>query len=248
MTEQLSIPTIPADIVKREEPSVGSMLSAFIERGITAENVAAFSALVELKERLETRDAEKQFAQAFVAMQAEMPAIQKKVAVPNNDGSTRYKFAPYDQIMDVVSPILQRHGFATTFTMRYADGRVIQECTLQHIGGHKRTNQFMARIGSGPPKSSEAQGDGAASSFAKRYALCDALALVIETDTDGKFDARVEGAPITRDQVQFLKDEVADTGSDPTKFLAMAGAPSFEEIGSSTYDILVRFLQAKKRK
>lgn len=231
------------------EPSIAHMLSAMIERGITADNMNAFERMISLHERMEDRAAEKQFAAAFVALQGDMPAIQAVKAVPNNDGTIRYHYAPYESIMEQARPLLLKHGFSVTFSTDNKDGRVVQLCTLQHTGGHKRTNQFAARVGKGPPGSSDAQGDGAASTYAKRHALCNALNITIETDTDGvSQDARDIGAPITRDQVQYLREQIKETASNEATLLKFAGAPSIEEIGSAVYPVIIRMIEQKKAK
>lgn len=233
----------PAELAVSGQAPVAKMLEAVLKGGVTADNVGAVEKLVELYERMQAKDAEKQFAAAFVALQSEMPPIQAVKPVPNRDGTIRYKFAPYEEIMDKVRPFLQKHGFTLTFSMSYADGRVTQNCTLMHVGGHSRTNQFMARIGSGPPGSSEAQGDGAAATYAKRQALCDALNIVVEHDND----ARAEGKPITRDEAAYLRELVKETGSDEAAFLRFAGASEYEAIGSEKYSMLMNALQKKVR-
>lgn len=230
-------------LIATSQAPVAKMLEAVIAKGVTAESVGVVERLVDLYERMQAKDAEKQFAAAFVALQSDMPPIQAVKPVPNRDGTIRYKFAPYEEIMDKVKPFLQKHGFTLTFSMSYAEGRVTQNCTLMHVGGHSRTNQFMARIGSGPPGSSEAQGDGAAATYAKRQALCDALNIVVEHDND----ARAEGKPITRDEAQFLRELVKESKSDEAGFLRFAGAPDYESIGADKYSILVAALQKKLR-
>lgn len=220
------------------------MMQSMVQKGITAENVAAFTELVKLSEHMEDRNAEREFAKAFNALQADMPKVQAKKAVPNRDGSARYKFASFEEIMEQVSPVAQKHGFSISFSMRFAEGRVIQTCILQHIGGHKQSNDFAVRIGSGPPGSNEAQADGAASTYAKRFALCNALNIVIETDDD----ARTEGAPITPEQAFELERRVGETNSDKAKFLKLAGASKFSEIMSTKYDMLDQLLRTKEQK
>lgn len=238
-------PVQEAQLATRHEPTIPEMMSAVIEKGITADSVSVMEKMLAMKERMDDRVAEREFAAAFVALQSDMPPIQAVKPVPNKDRSIRYKFAPYEEIMDKARPILQRHGFTVTFSMSFADGRITQNCTLQHIGGHKRTNQFMARIGQGPPGSSEAQGDGAAATYAKRQALCDALNIVVEHDTDGRQDARDEGAPINDDQAQTLRELVKETKSDEVAFLKFAGAATYSQIGSGRYQMLFNALQKK---
>jgi hypothetical protein len=225
-------------------PSVAGMLQAVIDRGVTAENVAAVEQIVKLYEHMQEKDAEKLFAQAFNALQTEMKRVRAMKAVPNNDGSVRYRFAPYEDIMEQVRPMLEKHGFTVTFSTDYAEGRLVKSCTLQHIGGHSKTNKFAVRIGSGPPKATESQADGAASTYAKRFALCDALNITIETDSD----ARAEGGPITPEQADELARRVAETNSNREAFLKLAGAASFAEIGAAKYSILDEMLTRKERK
>lgn len=194
---------------------------------------------------LMTMDAERQFAAAFVGLQSEMPKVQATRAVPNNDGTVRYKFAPFEDIMNQVQPALQKYGFTVSFSSRFDEGRMIQTCTLQHAGGHKRINEFAARIGKGPPGSSEAQGDGAASTYAKRFALCDALNIVI-AHVDN--DARAEGGLITKEQADELEHRLKMVNGNVQKFLAFANAKSFSEIRANMYPICDEFLTRKETK
>lgn len=228
----------------RPSPSVGDMLQAMVDRGITGENVEALKAMVELKERVDAREAEKEFARAFAALQSDMPAVKAMQPVNCKDGTLKYRFAPYEEIMSQVQPLLQKHGFSVSFSTDYAENRLVKSCTLTHAGGHSRTNKFAVRIGSGPPGCTETQGDGAASTYAKRFALCDALNIQIDHDTD----ARAEGDTIAKEQAEELAHRVEMLGTDKTKFLKLAHAPSFGEIKSAVYPILDDFLRAKEAK
>lgn len=231
--------------VVRPAPSVAEMLQAVVAKGVTSENVAAVESIVKLYERMQDRDAEKEFAQAFVGLQGEMPKVQATKAVPNNDGGVRFRFAPFEDLMAQVGPILQRHGFTVCFSSRVDANRIISTCTLQHVGGHKRSNDFAVRIGSGPPKASEAQSDGAAATYAKRFALTEALNIVV-AHLDN--DARLEGGTITPEQAEELARRVAETNSSKPVFLKLAGATDFASIKAGKYEVLDEMLCAKERR
>lgn len=225
---------------------MGGMLQAFIEKGVTAENVAAFGQLIQLQERIADRENEKEFAAAFKELQAEMPNVRAIRPVVDKHGVTKYKIAPFEDIMKQVSGPLQKHGFTISFSGDVAEGgRIVKTCTLQHISGHKRTNTYAVRIGGGPPGATESQADGSAHSYAKRGALSDALNIVIEHCDD---DANNEGAPITKQQADNLRERVKATGSDEARFLAFAQAETFEEISESRFDALDEFLHKKEMK
>lgn len=243
------VPQHDAQLAAPENLTVATtadLMREVIKSGITAESVGVMKELTLLMERADARQAEKEFAKAFNALQAEMPQIRADKVVPNNDGSARYKFAPYESIMDAVRPLLLKHGFTVTFSTSYDPTRIIQKCTLQHIGGHQRTNEFAARIGRGPPGSSEAQGDGAASTYAKRFALCNALNITIETDSDASLDARNDGELITDDKVQYLKEQVAEVGYKEESFLKLAGVDAYEKIREGSYGVLTRAIEMKR--
>lgn len=243
MSETMELVRQEDQPVAKSAPTVADMLQAVIERGVTGDNVAAMKELVGLYERMEDRNAEKSFAAAFKALQSEMKGVKAMKAVPNNDGTTRYKFAAYEDIMAQVRPMLEKHGFTVTFSTDFAEGRLIKSCTLQHIGGHSKTNKFAVRIGSGPPKATESQADGAASTYAKRFALCDCLNILIESDTD----ARAEGGNISKEQADDLRRRVRETASDEAAFLKFAGAASFEAIMDGKYSSLDAALRRKER-
>ena len=232
--------------VARPEPTVADMLQTVISGGISAESVGVMEKLVGLYERMEDKKAEKAFAAAFVSLQADIPKVQACQAVPNNDGTVRYKFAPFEKLMDQIGPLLQRHGFTVSFSNRYDGARLVQTCTLQHVGGHKRSNDFAVRIGSGPPKATECQADGAAATYAKRFALCDCLNIVVAHMDN---DARAEGGPITAEQAASLRERVKATGTDEARFLKFAGnVYNYEEIPAGKYGILDENLRKKETK
>lgn len=226
-------------------PNIGLMLQAITDKGITEASVAVMTQLVALQERLDAKDAEKDFARSFVALQSAMPKVTAMKPVKNNDGSLRYTFAPYEDIMRQVQPSIVANGFTVTFDNKIEEGRVTIICTLMHTSGHSRSNSFTARIGKGPPGSSESQADGSANTYAKRFALCNALNIVIEKDDD----ARALGAgPLLPATVKELRDRLAAVKGDESKFLAAAHAAQWEAISLDRYEELDGMLFRKEVK
>jgi len=225
------------------EPSVALMLQKVIDKGITAENVSALEALVGLYDRMQAKDAEKQFNQAFAKLQSELASVNATRQVPNKDGTPRYRFAPYEDIMAEVKPVLVDNGFAVSFTSRFMEGgRMVSICTLRHVGGFSQSNEFAVRIGGGPPGATETQADGAAKTYAKRGALCDALNIVVEHDDD----ARMIGAPIGKALAEDLEKRVTAVGADRAAFLKYAGASDFSEISDERWPMLDELLRRKE--
>jgi hypothetical protein len=232
--------------IPNQEPSVGLMLQSIVDKGVTAENVAVMGQLIALKERMDAKQAEREFASAFVKLQAQMPKIEPTRGIPDKFGKVKFQYAPYEEIMRKVRPLLTEHGFTITFDSDFADGRVTVICKLQHIGGHKTETRHAARVGHGPVNSSEAQADGAAQTYAKRYALCSALNIVIEHDTDAE-SAKELGDFISQKEAANLRERCAELGANKSMLLAIAGAATFEEIYSCHLELLHRQLDAKQK-
>ncbi len=224
----------------------GAILGAIKSGEVTPEKVAAMDGAMKLCERLQEREAERAFAAAFVELQKEIGKVQATKVIPSRDGTMRSSFAPFEVIDDQARPICLRLGFTYSFGEGAFDaGRVTKICTLQHSGGHSRTNNYTVRIGRGPPECSESQADGSAHSYAKRGALCDALNIVVRGIDN---DARVEGGKVTKEQADELEHRVQMTNSNRDAFLKFAGAKSYGEIRASKYPILDGFLKGKEKR
>lgn len=223
---------IPAD------PTPGQLLKFLVESGNAEQQIGVLERLVALKERADDKAAEREFAAAFHALQQDIPGIEAIAEVPDKQGNVKYVFAPYEHIMREVRPFLMKHGFSVTFDSEFKDGRMVIRCTLMHVGGHSRTSTQFIREGR-PFGANDAQADGATVTMGKRYALCQALNIVIERDTD----ARNEGQSISHEQAQTLRELVKETNSDEARFLKYAGAAKYEEIGANRYQELFRSLQ-----
>ncbi len=220
------------------------MLESVQKSNATPETVEVLKGMMDLYERDQARNAEREFNQAFAKLQSELSSVSATRNVPNKDGSVRYRFAPYEDIMETVKPVLIANGFAISFTTRFMDGgRIVSICTLRHVGGFSQSNEFAVRIGGGPPGATETQADGAAKTYAKRGALCDALNIVVEHSDD---DGRAIGATIGKALAEDLEQRVKSCGADRDAFLKYAGASDFESISDLRYDMLDGLLLRKE--
>ncbi len=229
------------DLAQTSEPSVAMMLQKVIDGGITNENVAALESLVGLYDRMQAKNAEREFSAALADLQAETIRVQATKSVDVRDGVPRYKFAPYEEIMRTVQPMLTRHGFSVTFDTKVEGDRLNSICTLTHKSGHSRSNQFAVRF-SKPPGSSDPQGDMSTKNYAKRGAFCDCLNISIEHDDD----ARMIGQPIGSALAGDLAARVEEVGADREAFLKFAGAKEFEEISDERWPVLDELLKRKE--
>ena len=227
------------------QPTPLALMQQVIAAGITPESVGVMERLVALDREMKKDAAAVEFAGAFSRLQTALKAFKPTKEVPGKDKEgnriIKYTYLPYEEIMREVNPIAEREGLSISFSTDFAEGRIIQTCTIQHVSGHSKDYKAFVRAGAGPYGATETQADGAAMTYAKRYALCNALNILVERDSDG-LDARNEGHAISFEQAQTLKELAQEVKADIPAFLKYAGASKFEDIGSARYDGLYKSL------
>ncbi len=231
-----------------EAPNVADMLKAIVDKGISPENVGALEKIVGLYERMEDKNSERTFSAALVRLQSDVRNVKAIRPVIIN-GTVRYKFAPYEDLMNEVAPHLASNGFTISYSTKIEGDRVTKTLRLRHACGHVEPNDYSCKISKqitnrdGNATVSEAQMESMASTTAKRGALCDALNIVIEKYEQD--DARNEGGAISAAQTQDLQARVKALRVNEAQFLAYAKAKTYPEIVTTAWDRLDEYLTRK---
>jgi len=203
-----------------------------------------------MQERILSRDARMAFVEAMAAFQAECPTIKKsKVArvVSKRTGSSySYAYAPIEEIVRTVRPILAKHGLSYSFDGAVDGKSYTAIAKLQHVHGHSETATFTVPIEESGQKSGP-QEVGSARSYARRYALCDVLGLATAEDDDDGVGANIDVGTITEPQAADLKALAEEVGADVPRFLRYIGVASFGEIPASRHDEAVELLESKRK-
>lgn len=217
-------------------------------------DVSKLGALVEMQERMEKRQAEKEFSTAFIRLAPRLPRIKKngtlEYPVDKNkpDGEKRKiaNFAKFEDIDEAIRPIISAEGFATSFntTPRQGDGGgLLVTCTLRHEGGHSTETSIPVPLDSSGGKNN-LQGYGSTLSYGKRYSLCAALNIITEgADDDGAKGGIQYIGPGQRAQIKKL---IEDTGTNEIRFLEAIGVAEVEDIKVGEFTIAINLLNSKK--
>ena len=208
-----------------ETMNIGTMLAKAIDAGLTRDNAETMEKLVGLYERMQEKDAERQYNAAFNAMQAEIPEFEADGIIPN-----RGKYLRFETAMHKLKPILARHGFSISFTQTTDEKRVTSTCHLRHNAGHSVPTTFAVRFGG--KADTETQADCKASTTAQRYALKHALGLIIHQEMSEDADAALDGGTIAPEKAKELEERCLAAGVDIVRFLKFAGADNFSSIAS----------------
>ena len=155
-----------------------------IEQAVKAGTaVEVMEKLLQMRNLMKAEAAKEAYNIALSEFQAACPTIQKKKKVAFKD--TKYSYAPLDEIIEQVKGLLKASGFSYTFDAVYADAAQTITCTARHIAGHSETASFRAPTQSNAGMN-EIQKNGAAMTYAKRYAFCQVFGITTgDEDTDG---------------------------------------------------------------
>lgn len=149
-------------------------------------SIDSLERLMAMRRELVAEGARTAFFSALAGFQAECPVIPKTGEVRERGGQqVRYRFAPLDKIVSTIRPHLEAHGLSYTFNAVFDldNHHLIAVCEVHHALGHTEQSEFRVPISKDNFMNS-AQHFGSASSYARRYALCNALGLLTGDEDD----------------------------------------------------------------
>lgn len=193
-------------------------------------------------------------AQALVAAQAEMPALQRDKINPHFGHS----YLSLETLLAEVLPALNRHGLAVSQWPSFtSDGEKLVP-TLETVLVHGLSGETWKGVMLLLPSKMDAQGQGAAITYAKRYAIMSLLGLSADEDDDGNAAATRRGSGgrartrsvISEPQRRRLRAVQQDAGvSDATlrqMVRSIAGVESSKDIPRDKYDALVAAVEGRE--
>lgn len=228
--------------------SIQSLLELAIEKGA---GVEALERLVALQERMEAREAAKEFARALSAFRANCPTIykDKKITVTRRDGGS-YSFmtAPLDRIAAVIDAPLAAEGLSYNWDRKMEGSLLVSVCTLRHLNGHTATSAFPCPTSSNNPGMSDQQKFAGAATFADRKSLAAVLGIVTAEEEDAEATRAMDPTPINEDKAILLDDLVGETKTDLARFLKHFGIKALKDLPAAQYDEALAVLNEKKQR
>jgi hypothetical protein len=115
---------------------------------------------------------------AILAVQAEAPTLTKNATNPH----FKSKYAPLDTIVETIGPILAKHKLVWTAKPSWSEnlGPTLKYRIAHAPSGESDEGEMPLLL-----SKNDAQGQGSAITYARRYALCAYLNLVADDDDDG---------------------------------------------------------------
>ena len=214
-----------------------------------AVDVTKLQAVLEMQERLERRQAEREFIAAFARLSAMMPRVKKNgtISLIDKQGVNKgsIAFAKWEDMDKILRPLLAEEGFSLSFdsVVRPGDGGgLIVTGTLMHRDGFSRTASIPLPLDVGPGRNN-LQAGGSTLAYGKRYTTEMLVNIVREgEDNDGNDLISVE-------QAAELDGMMREMGVDPPKFLQQFfGDPDIRKLAAANVAPAKNMLLSKKRK
>lgn len=226
-------------LVPEQTPTMyaDALISQAIEKNL---DIDKLEKLIALQRDLKAQYAKEQFDLAMSFFQAKVPVIEKTKDGNRvkETGKAAFKFAPFNEIINKIQPLLAQTGLSYTFDAIKENNRMKVTCVAKHKFGHERPTTVDVPMGTGTPLMSAPQVEMSTMTYAKRYAFCNAFGIVTG-------DEDIDGQDLDSDEVKKNKGQnpVAPTVSPETR-TACAG-----ECGSIIEDsAVVAFSKARYNK
>jgi hypothetical protein len=181
-----------------------ALLARAIDQNLPIESMER---LLAMRKEMKAEWARDQFFAALAGFQHECPTVTKDKKVLNKDKvSTRYTYAPLEDIVDHVKPFLQKWGFSWTIKPKQMDGHVRASCYAHHKDGHEELTEFEVPLDPDAYMSNP-QKAAAALTFARRYAFINAFGIVTKGEDTDAID---DDEPKRKTPIQQPKATVQD--------------------------------------
>ena len=185
--------------------------------------------------------------------------IQAELKVPKNQENKfgGYKYRSCEDILEAVKPLLKKHESLLTISDDVIEigGRVYVKATayFESDGYSKEVNAY-AREPESKKGSDESQITGAASSYARKYALNGLFCIDDTKDADATNDHGREEKPkgvqpkvITAEQVADLESLAAEVGADIKAFCSWMKIPDLSHLPADRHQNAVTALEKKRK-
>ena len=225
------------EIKKKEEFSMqDALMRVCQDETINPERLEKF---LDLQIKMEERQNEKDLNAALANFQAECPIIPKTKKGHNSD------YAPLDEIVYLIKPILNKHGLSFSFT---TDEKTNEEKEMTVIVRHKSGGSYESKSTFPSLDSTKSMNNSqrarSANSYAKRTALENALGIV-SAGVDDDAGRSVDN-PITDDQIEKINTLLGQTKTDLKKFTSHLKVNNLGEL--SEYEAKKGISQLKQKR
>lgn len=183
---------------------------------------------------------------AISAAQGDFKTVEKTSLNPH----FKSKFAPLDSIIEMLRPILPKHGLSFIQFTDTDDTGIIVETVIAHESGEWVSGRLKM-----PATKQDPQGYGSALTYGRRYGLAAALGIVSDEDVDGNGNGESEKKQqpqqkrivfINDEQLGAMRDIINSVpGYSESSFCAEARIQSLDQLPAERFKGAFNHVQSK---
>jgi len=243
---------IDTSMVRRERKDVATVsdstaLMQVIERAARdpSVDIERMERLLQMHERLSAKQAETAYAEALARLQPKLPIIRERGAIKNNSGNVQSRYALWEDIVGIITPILATEGFSLSFRIGHPDSKIEVTGVLTHERGHsERTSIVLPADTSGSKNAVQAVASSV--SYGKRYTAGALLNL-----RTGELDDDAQSATsekVSKEQAAQIERRLLEANVERGGFLEFWQVSAVEELLAANFAIIMERLdKAAKR-
>lgn len=239
MKETTPVPVAPTQAVA----SVETFISQALASNASIETMERLYALYEKEKKDRAKSA---FMHALAQFQAECPVLKKDKKVLNKGGvGVRYMYATLGSAITQIAKPLTKAQLSYRWETVQEDSKVKAICYVTHVLGHTESSDFTVPV---DPEAfmTAPQKFASALTFAKRYALFDALGIVTgDEDTDATDVGKEPEAKSNKSKIMFLLKELGEKTTDKTEIAVEVERLTGLKLEEKNYTAIVKKLEAK---
>lgn len=223
-------------------PVEGAAILQVIERAARDPNIDIdkMERLLQMQERIVARQAKVAYADALARLQPTLPIIGERGAIKNGSGNVQSKYALWEDIVGVITPLLAAQGFSLSFRTGNKDNRIQVTGVLTHCEGHSEETTLDLPADTSGSKNA-VQAVASSVSYGKRYTAGALLNLRTgERDDDGRLAGGTDYPRITEQQATEIKELITKHGGDMGKLLKYFKVKSLADIHANNYEWTVQ--------
>lgn len=202
--------------------------------------------LLAMHERLVAGQARAAYAGALARLQPKLPIIQERGEILNKTGGVQSRYALWEDIVGVITPILASEGFALSFRIGNQEQRIQVTGVLTHAAGHSEQTPLDLPADVSGNKNA-VQAIASSVSYGKRYTAGALLNLRMGAiDDDGQ--GATMGPKLSAEQCEQVERRLKEANVDRAGFLEFWQVEEIWAIPACNFALIMQRLDKAAKK
>lgn len=225
------------------EKTILSMLEKLaLNPAVDADKMAK---LLDIQLQVMDRQAKIECNQDMIQIHSLMPRVTPTGEIKNTAGKVVSRYMKYEDIDEVLRPILLQFGFSLMHTSQESNNRLTITTTLKHRSGHQESASISLPYDSPNALKNAVQCGVSTQSYGKRANVCSLFNIVMEGEDDDGVSSGIK--TITYEQRDTIENALIQTNADRARFLQFMGVKNILDIQVCNYQKAISNLEAKAR-